>query len=131
MENGESTNHYRRTALILLGVFICIDAAIGSYHLTHGGGWVSGSTELLFAILAGIAGYLTVLNCSEDKTKQSGRRKQAGLFILSIEALVVLILSIYHFTHKGLPSGIIEAALTATLIIIIVLIRKMNIKQSR
>jgi hypothetical protein len=130
VENRESTNHNRRTALTLLSVFICIDAGIGFYHLTHGGGWVSGVTELLFAILAGIAGYLTVLNSIKGETKQSGRRKQAGLYMLSAITLVVLILSIYHFTHKGLPSGIIEAALTAMLIIIIVLIRKMNIKQS-
>jgi hypothetical protein len=122
VKNGEISVILRRTAGILLWVFICIDAGIGFYHLTHGGGWVSGSTELLFAILAGTAGYLAVWNSDQDKLKQSGRRKLAGLFILSIETLVVLILSIYHFTHNGLPSGIIELVMTLLLVSVVILI---------
>jgi hypothetical protein len=129
VKNGEISVILRRTAGILLWVFICIDAVIGFYHLTHGGGWVSGSTEILFAVLAGTAGYLAMWNSNQNR-KRPGCRRLAGLFILSVEALVILILSIYHFTHNGLPSGIIEAVMTSMLISIIVLIRKSTIKQS-
>jgi hypothetical protein len=123
LNNKSEQNCFRRTGLILLGFFILIDVTLGFYHLTHGGGWVSGSTELLFAVIMSAAGYLIFKNSPQKDQHNSARNRRIGLLIIAGVAIVVFILSIYHFTHNGLPSGILEALMTLLLVSILLLIK--------
>jgi hypothetical protein len=126
LNSPQVSGRFRRTGLILLSFFILIDVTLGFYHLTHGGGWVSGSTELLFAVIMSIADYLIFKNSPQQDQMYSARNRRTGLLIITGVAIVVFILSIYHFTHNGLPSGILEALMTLLLVSIFLLIRFSN-----
>jgi hypothetical protein len=106
-----------RLKFILIGIFCLVDITLGIYHVTHGGGWVSGSIELLIVCLVFI---LTLMFYRSPKTERSLKYNRLMITLLALYgaiALTLLILSIYHFTHLGLFSGIIELSLAAILII--------------
>jgi hypothetical protein len=127
LNSPQVSGRLRQAGLILLGFFILIDVTLGFYHLTHGGGWVSGSTELLFAVIMSAAGYLIFKNSpNPDQMNNSARNRRTGLLIIAGVAVVVFILSIYHFTHNGLPSGILEALMTLLLVSILLLFKFSN-----
>jgi Co/Zn/Cd efflux system component len=124
MKNLDASYKNRLAALTLIITFIVVDIVLGFYHLTHGGGWVSGSIELLFSVLMGMAGTF-ILNWKqkENSAENSYSYLRIAKIIISLIALVVLILSIYHFTHNGFPSGIIELVMTMLLVTILYLIK--------
>jgi hypothetical protein len=106
-----------RWAICLICLFVFFDFTLGIYHFTHGGGWVSGTIELFFACL------ITALACLVFKTRL--RRESAAkhnnyrvalLCVISAIVITLLVLSLYHFTHQGLPSGIIELLLSGILV---------------
>jgi hypothetical protein len=118
MQHGlfKSEVKYRRLASFLVSLFVTGACFLGSYHLTHGGGWVSGTAELCFAVSAGVLAF------GFDQVGLVRRRAAPNRVILTAWltliwglAVVLLILSIYHFTHQGLPSGCIELFFTLIL----------------
>jgi hypothetical protein len=102
-------------AKLILGIIVTIDLILGIYHLTHHG-LTSGTIELVFSILLfsfGVGLFQGRLSKNSDAKPNPLRR--AGLWIISLIAVVVFILSIYHFFSNGLPSGILELIMTALL----------------
>jgi hypothetical protein len=127
VEKREKSGRFRRAALTLLGIFVCLDAGLGFYHLTHGGGWVSGSIELTFAVIIGLAGYLIFYNRQKADSGRNARlSRRTGMAIILFVSAIVFILSIYHFTHQGLPSGIIELVMTVMLVSILLIVSKIT-----
>jgi hypothetical protein len=120
VKNGKYSNQkYNRLKIIfvLVGIFCLVDVTLGTYHMTHGGGWLSGSIELLVACLVFI---LTLMFYRSPQTEGSLEFNRLTITLLAINgaiALTLLILSIYHFTHFGFLSGIIELSLAAILAI--------------
>jgi hypothetical protein len=120
VKKGKISNQkYNRLKIIfvLVGIFCLIDIILGTYHVTHGGGWLSGSIELLVACLVFT---LTLMFYRSPQTKGSLKHNRRAVTLLAVNgaiALILLILSIYHFTHLGLLSGIIELSLAAILAI--------------
>ena len=86
--------------------------------MTHGGGWRSGVTELCFAALVGTLVYLAFRARQESSPAKYRRFSLALVIINIIIAVILLFLSVYHFTHEGLRSGIIESTLAVVLSII-------------
>jgi len=112
----------RRIAVIVLsGLVIVINLGAGIYHLTHGGEG-SGITQLFFAAVLLSA---TVIFFRKDREQGQGRkityRRLAIRSILSVIALVLFALSIYHFATGGIPSGTAEMIMAALLGIIVYL----------
>ena len=107
--------------LLLLAAVIVLHFGAGIYHLTHGGVG-SGITELAFTAI------LLLTGCLVLKTRSSGKPASLALLvytgILGAIALVLFPLSIYHFTHQGLRSGIVEMLMTILLVLIIYFFRK-------
>jgi hypothetical protein len=102
-----------RLASILVSVFVIGACFLGSYHLTHGGGWRSGVAELGFAILVAILAFgFHQIRPKVNNLAQGRYLHVAWLIVIWGLALVLFILSLYHFTHQGLPSGIIEMTFT-------------------
>jgi hypothetical protein len=96
-------------ASILVAIFIIGACILGSYHLVHGGGWRSGVAELAFALWVAVLGFgFDQIGSNESTLAQSRYLHIAWLISLWGLAIVLFILSLYHFTHQGLPSGSIE-----------------------
>ena len=105
-----------RMALILIGLFVFWALCLGIYHITHGGGWRSGTVELFLAALFGILAYLVYRNSFKKYSPVGYKRSRiAMLSVIGPVALLLLGLSVYHFTHQGLRSGIIELSLAIIL----------------
>jgi hypothetical protein len=117
-------NHAIRLALIFIGIFVLAALILGSFHLTHGGGWRSGVVEIFFACLLAALGGL-IYRSQRKGDSPAGRGYLVALLITNgVIALVLLTLSAYHFTHNGIPSGAIEIMLAAILTAIDVLISR-------
>jgi hypothetical protein len=102
--------------MILLGIVVLADCTLGSYHLTHGGGWVSGTIELSFAVLLVTCAFIFGRSRPKNNPRPGHDRYRTALFvIIGVLVTVFLILSGYHFTHHGLRSGIIELLLAIIL----------------
>jgi hypothetical protein len=102
-----------RLALITTGIFLLCDFILGIYHFTHGGGWVSGSLELFFGCVIG--GLVYRVFRTRKRKDLLNRYRTAFIASTGAIALTLLVLSIYHFSHQGLPSGIIELLLAGVL----------------
>jgi hypothetical protein len=108
-----------RLAMVLLGVVIVLDLCVSIYHLTHQG-LGSGITELILASLLLTAIYFFFVFHTQhigDSVLVSNRYRKAGLAIIALATSVVLFLGIYHLTHEGLRSGVIELSMTTLLAI--------------
>jgi hypothetical protein len=105
-------NRRTRLAILLIGIVVVADLILGIYHLTHGGGWVSGTIELFFACLIAASVYMFYkTRIGRNSVAKYNRYHVASLGMISTIALTLLILSLYHFTHHGFTSGIIELIL--------------------
>ena len=105
-----------RLAAVLYGVLLLALVVLGSYHLTHGGGWRSGTTELCLAVLSLILAWRVYQIRREGEAGAGHRTFRTVLsIIIFLVAVLFLILSGYHFTHDGLRSGIIELVSAAIL----------------
>jgi hypothetical protein len=109
----------QRLVIALLGVVVVLDLSVSIYHLTHKG-LGSGITELILASLL----ITTIYFLFVSHTKQIGgsamifnRYRKAGLAVIALAASVVFITGIYHLTHEGLRSGVIELSMTILLAI--------------
>ena len=111
-----------RWAIALIALFLVFDLILAFYHSTHGGGWRSGVTELCFAILVGTLVFQAFKARGRGLIVKYRRYSIALRIINSIIAVILIFLSIYHFTHDGLRSGIIESTLAVVLAIIAYLI---------
>jgi len=115
-----------RLATALYCILVLAMIVLGSYHLTHGGGWRSGTTELCLAVLSLILAW-RVYKIRHEGEAGAGAKHRTFRMVLSIIIFLVvvlfLILSAYHFTHDGLRSGIIELVSAAILTTLGVLIR--------
>jgi len=99
-----------------LATFLLIlDLILGVYHYTHGGP-ESGLTEFIMAPL--LVFLLTLALISARRPESTGWRIARwvirGLLVISI--LLYAFLAVYHFSHEGWRSGIMESAIVATLI---------------
>ena len=105
--------------LAIVAVILLLDVTLAIYHLTHGGGWGSGIAELALAGM--LVAAVSLVFHSQRKKDSLGRRSRswlAGMAIIGLVACVVLFLGVYHLTHNGLPSGIIELSMTGLLVIV-------------
>ncbi|MBI2831259.1 MAG: hypothetical protein HYX79_03275 [Chloroflexi bacterium] len=102
-------------AVTLFVAILVLDLVAGIYHLTHMGE-VSGITELVMAVLF-IRIIYPVLPArhGEALPEKSARSVKVALWIIAAAAAILLFLSIYHLTHEGLPSAIIEFSMTVML----------------
>jgi len=113
-----------RLATALYCILVLAMIVLGSYHLTHGGGWRSGTTELCLAVLSLILAWRVYKIRHEGEARVGhGKFKTALLIIILLVVVLFLTLSAYHFTHNGLRSGIIELVSAAILTTLGVLIR--------
>jgi hypothetical protein len=106
-----------RLVMSLLGVVIVLDLGIGVYHFTHQG-LGSGTTEFILAgLLLTTVYFIFVLHTQHTAESMMAFRRylRAILAIIALSASVVFYLSIYHLTHEGLRSGIIELSMTVLL----------------
>jgi hypothetical protein len=111
-------------AILLIVVFVLVDFTLGVYHLTHGGGWVSGSVELFIAVLVGTLAFRFARRGTRGKNPSGAARyRRALLTVFALIVIALLILSPYHLTHQGIPSGSIELALAVTITAIGLLLR--------
>ena len=101
---------------MLIGIFLLFDFSAGIYHTTHGGGWVSGSIELFFGFV--ISGLVYLYWTKQGRWSQGSldRYRITLTGIAGAIALTLLYFSVYHFTHQGLRSGIIELMLSGLII---------------
>jgi heme A synthase len=103
-------------AKVLIGVFLFIDITLGMYHITHGGGWVSGSVEMLIACTIVFLSHKVYQTRLSNNPKNDGRQYSVVLMgTLAVIAITLLVLSIYHFSHNGVTSGITELLLSVIL----------------
>jgi hypothetical protein len=103
--------------MALLGVVIVLDLGVGIYHLTHQG-LGSGIMEFILASLLLTTIYFFFVFHTQhigDSVMMFDRYRKAGLAIIALAASVVLVLGIYHMTHEGLRSGVIELSMTTML----------------
>jgi hypothetical protein len=106
-----------RLTIWLISIFVLVDFTLSVYHFTHGGGWVSGAIELFFACLMAALAYMVFkTRLRRESAAQYNNYRVALLGVISAVALTLLVLSVYHFTHQGLPSGIIELFLSGILV---------------
>ena len=105
-----------RLATALYCILILAMIVLGSYHLTHGGGWRSGVTELCLAVFSLILAWRVYKIWREGEAGVGHRTFRTVLSIIIFLVVVIfLILSAYHFTHDGLRSGVIELVSAAIL----------------
>lgn len=119
MRKLNPTSRLHRLAMALLGVVIILDLVESIYHLTHQG-LGSGVTEFILAILLLTTVYFFFVFHPQhigDSVTMFNRYRKAGLAIIALAASVVLVLGIYHLTHEGLRSGVIELSMTTLLAI--------------
>lgn len=110
-------NRLHRLAMALLGVVIVLDLSVSIYHLTHQG-LGSGITELVLASLLSTTVYFFFAFHTQrtgDSVMMFDRYRKAGLVIIAFAASIVFVLGIYHLTHQGLRSGVIELSMTTLL----------------
>jgi uncharacterized membrane protein YiaA len=121
MKKPDPIGRLRQVAIPVIGLVGALDLGVGIYHLTHQGTG-SGITELILAVLLSIGAYLILQTRqkSEPVIKLSRFRK-SGITIIALIAATFLVLGIYHLTHHGLPSGIIELCMTSLLATIVYL----------
>jgi hypothetical protein len=117
MRKVNPISRLHRLAMALLGVVIVLDLGVGIYHLTHQG-LGSGITEFILASLLLTTIYFFFVFHTQhigDSVMMFDRYRKAGLAIIALAASVVLVLGIYHLTHEGLRSGVIELSMTTLL----------------
>jgi hypothetical protein len=109
--------------MLLIVVFVLVDFTLGVYHFTHGGGRVSGSIELFIAVLVGTLAFRFARRRSRGEDSSAARYRRALLAVFALVVIALLILSPYHFTHHGVPSGSIELTLAVVVAAIGLLLR--------
>jgi hypothetical protein len=117
MRKVNPISRLHRLAMALLGVVIVLDLGVGIYHLTHQG-LGSGITEFILASLLLTTIYFFFVFHTQhigDSVMMFDHYRKAGLAIIALAASVVLVLGIYHLTHEGLRSGVIELSMTTLL----------------
>jgi hypothetical protein len=113
-----------QTATILTGIVIFFALCLGVYHITHGGGWRSGTAELFFACFIGTLFFNVHQSDRRHDAPARYRRFWLVMFIIfGLMAGTLLILSAYHYTHQGWRSGTIELAAASMLLITVELMR--------
>ncbi|MBC7252965.1 MAG: hypothetical protein H5T72_03215 [Actinobacteria bacterium] len=105
----------RVAAVILLAVFTLLNLRVATYHLATEG-WKSGLAETALTLWVMLLVYLAA-EASRRRDSPSWRRTHLVVrgWVVAI-ALFYLILSVYHFTHQGIRSGILE--LLASLVLL-------------
>jgi hypothetical protein len=116
-----------RVAAVLYGILVVALIALGSYHVTHGGGWRTGTTELGLAVFSLILAWRTRKIAREGRVGKHLRFRAFLLTIILAAVILFLIFSGYHFTHDGLRSGIIEL-ISAGILITLGLITRILIR---
>jgi heme/copper-type cytochrome/quinol oxidase subunit 3 len=113
----DHTAQKTRTATILAGIVIFFAFCLGIYHVTHGHGWRSGTTELFFAgLIAAVFFRVRQSNRNHDSPPRYRRFWIVMFVIFSLIAGTLLILSGYHYTHQGWRSGTIELTAASMLL---------------
>jgi hypothetical protein len=106
------SHRLRRVTTTLVAIVATLCLSVGIYHLTHQG-LHSGVTEIGLSVFLC---YLTFrVYRSGVSTAKSGWFHRALSVTIGIISGVFLFLSIYHFTHQGLPSGIVELGMASLL----------------
>lgn len=126
MEKADPISRLRRVAIPAFGLVGALDLGVGIYHLTHEGTG-SGITEMVLVVLLFAAAYL-VLHTRQKSGPviELSRSRKIGITIISLMAGTYLVLSIYHFTHHGLPSGIIELCMASLMATVAYLTSQIN-----
>ena len=114
--NPTPSGRWRQTTLALLAVVVLLDLVESIYHLTHRG-LGSGITELVLALVLVTSVYLT-FHARQRRDSVAKSTRQASLYVIAAAASVVLCLGVYHLTHQGLRSGVIELSMTGLLVIL-------------
>jgi predicted acyltransferase len=118
VRNPNSHARLRLIPITVLAVIVILDLIESIYHLTHEG-LGSGITELVLAaaLVPALWLILRAQGGRDSAAKRNGQR-QVGLIIISLAALVVFSLGIYHLTHEGLRSGVVELSMSGLLVIL-------------
>ena len=110
--------------LVLLGVVAFLILVLGIYHFTHQG-LNSGRLELASFVMLMLALFLP------DPVKKSYHRlSPLQVILIGIIDFWAIFFSIYHFTHDGMRSGILELSAFTLLTLTILLPFKLP-KQSQ
>lgn len=118
MKKPVSIRRLRQVAIPGMGLVVALDLILAIYHFTHEGTG-SGITEFILVVLLSVTAYLIL------RTPQTSGNliyfslsRKIGLTVISLMAGTYLVLGIYHLTHHGLPSGVIELCLTVLMVTI-------------
>lgn len=105
--SGKGRRARTAASVALLAAFTLLNLRVATYHLATEG-WKSGLAEMALTLWVMLLAYLAV---------EAGRRRGSGswrrthltarVWLLLI-ALLYLALSLYHFTHQGVRSGVME-----------------------
>lgn len=98
----------RRAAIvIILALFVLLDLRVALYHLITEG-WKSGLTEMVLALWVMLLVYAAWEARRRRKSPFWRRLHASALVCLILISLFYLALSVYHFTHGGTRSGVVE-----------------------
>lgn len=105
-------------AVVATALFIALDLIVAFYHLTTEGR-NSGITELALACLLIPLVYLAMVAGKKEGGPVIWRfLRMAVQAIMLMAAALALFLGIYHLTHEGLRSGVIETTMSALLLLL-------------
>ena len=94
--------------VVLLSVYVLFNLRVAAYHLATEG-WKSGLAEMALSLWVMLLTYLA-WEARRRHTSPSWRRTHlAARGWLAMVSLVYLALGLYHFTHRGTRSGVMES----------------------
>ena len=105
--------------IVATSMLFILDIMLAVYHFTHEGKG-SGRTELVAAPVIIIPVSLGVISRREENKSSRWRlirRIVSGLLLIS--ALLYMFLAIYHLSHQGLRSGLMESGIAVLLLFIL------------
>lgn len=85
---------------------------VTAYHHLSSEGWKSGLAELFLAPLALVAVYILSTGAG-DRHRAA---KRVLLLVLPAVAAFLLLLALYHCTHRGVPSAVVESIMALLLL---------------
>ncbi len=108
----------RATLIALLAVFVLLNLLAATHHLATEG-WKSGLAETALCLWVLPLSYLA-WEARQRRSSPSWRRAHLGTRCwLGLASLLYLALSLYHFTHGGIRSGLLELAASLSLSLLV------------
>lgn len=96
------------TVIATTGILVILDIFLAIYHLTHQGPG-SGKTEIIIApILVLLVSVALVSRAGENPSTRWRIIRRIIIGLIFMAALIYIFLGVYHCTHEGWRSGIME-----------------------